>query len=172
MSSGRLRALPCVVVMTGISGATVIGGSVFMAATATAAPPGSGCVVTASSQCTSGHSARTPAPAASTTVSANKAQAALSITSNGPFLGLIGDGLDAASDCVGSACNGGRGGLLWGNGGDGANGGTGGDAGLFGNGGNGGNATMGNTKKAGTGGAGGTGRLGKKGSPGSDGSTS
>lgn len=66
MSSGRLRALPRVVVMTGISGAAVIGGSVFMAATATAGPPDSGCVVTASGQCTSGHSARTPAPAATT----------------------------------------------------------------------------------------------------------
>ena len=60
----------------------------------------------------------------------------------GPGGWLIGDGLDADPGCeVGSDdCNGGNGGLLWGNGGDGANGGDGGNAGLlFGNGGNGGN---------------------------------
>ncbi|MCV7129688.1 hypothetical protein H7I42_21900, partial [Mycolicibacterium vanbaalenii PYR-1] len=52
---------------------------------------------------------------------------------------LIGNGLDAADDCQGDACNGGDGGILWGNGGNGAHGGTGGDGGFwFGHGGNGG----------------------------------
>ncbi|MDY6997084.1 MAG: hypothetical protein SW019_10835, partial [Actinomycetota bacterium] len=36
---------------------------------------------------------------------------------------LIGNGLDAADTCEGSLCNGGAGGILWGNGGDGAHGG-------------------------------------------------
>ncbi len=44
---------------------------------------------------------------------------------------LIGDGLSAAADCEGAACNGGNGGLFGGSGGDGANGGTGGNAGFF-----------------------------------------
>ncbi|MGE2688682.1 hypothetical protein ACQI4D_02330, partial [Mycolicibacterium pulveris] len=44
---------------------------------------------------------------------------------------LIGDGIDAAADCVGAACNGGNAGLLFGNGGDGANGGRGGAGGFF-----------------------------------------
>ncbi|WP_264071407.1 hypothetical protein [Mycolicibacterium komossense] len=46
----------------------------------------------------------------------------------GPGGWLIGDGLDAASNCTGNACNGGNGGLLGGNGGNGANGGDGLDA--------------------------------------------
>ena len=54
----------------------------------------------------------------------------------GPGGWLIGNGIDAAEDCEGDACNGGDGGLLWGNGGNGANGGDGGNAGFwFGNGG-------------------------------------
>ena len=58
----------------------------------------------------------------------------------GPGGRLGGDGLDAAENCEGSACNGGNAGLLWGNGGDGAQGGTGGNGGFFfGNGGIGGN---------------------------------
>ena len=62
------------------------------------------------------------------------------LTPIGPGGWLIGDGLDAADDCTGTACNGGNGGLLGGNGGDGKNGGSGGNAGyLFGDGGNGGN---------------------------------
>lgn len=49
---------------------------------------------------------------------------------------LVGNGVDAAADCSGNACNGG---ILGGNGGAGANGGHGGAAGLlFGNGGDGG----------------------------------
>ena len=62
----------------------------------------------------------------------------------GPGGFLIGDGLDAAARLRRRRhCNGGNGGLLWGNGGDGANGGTGGNAGLFfGNGGNGGNGVL------------------------------
>ena len=57
------------------------------------------------------------------------------------FIGFfVGNGANAAADCTGAACNGGNGGLFWGNGGNGANGGRGGNAGfLFGNGGNGGN---------------------------------
>ncbi|MCV7228236.1 hypothetical protein [Mycolicibacterium komossense] len=42
----------------------------------------------------------------------------------GPGGWLIGNGLDAASNCTGNACNGGNGGLLGGNGGNGANGGA------------------------------------------------
>jgi hypothetical protein len=58
----------------------------------------------------------------------------------GPLFGLFGNGLDAAADCVAAACNGGNGGLFFGNGGNGANGGSGGNGGLFfGNGGNGAN---------------------------------
>ncbi|MCV7060676.1 hypothetical protein H7I76_09365, partial [Mycolicibacterium vaccae] len=53
---------------------------------------------------------------------------------------LIGHGLDAAADCAGAACNGGNGGLLFGNGGSGANGGAGGRAFLIGDGGRGGDA--------------------------------
>ena len=44
---------------------------------------------------------------------------------------FIGNGADALADCVGDACNGGNGGILFGNGGDGANGGRGGNAGFF-----------------------------------------
>ncbi|MGB3353285.1 MAG: hypothetical protein WBB00_10970, partial [Mycobacterium sp.] len=72
----------------------------------------------------------------------------------GPLFGLFGNGIDAATDCQGDACIGGRGGLLWGSGGDGANGGSGGDAGLFGTGGRGGNAT-GDFQDGGDGGRGG-----------------
>lgn len=61
----------------------------------------------------------------------------------GPFLGLIGNGVDAAADCTGAACNGGNGGLLFGNGGNGANGGAGGNAYLVGNGGTGGDGLAG-----------------------------
>ena len=50
----------------------------------------------------------------------------------GPGGWLIGNGLNAPEDCSGSECNGGNGGLLFGNGGNGANGGSGGNAGLFG----------------------------------------
>lgn len=58
----------------------------------------------------------------------------------GPLFGLFGNGLDAAADCVAAACNGGNGGLFFGNGGNGANGGNGGNGGLFfGSGGNGAN---------------------------------
>ena len=70
------------------------------------------------------------------------------LTATGGFIGaivgfFIGNGQDAAGDCVGSACNGGNGGILIGNGGDGANGGKGGNGGLlFGNGGNGGNGNV------------------------------
>ena len=62
----------------------------------------------------------------------------------GSFIGFfIGNGTNAAADCVGSACNGGNAGILLGDGGNGANGGKGGNAGLlFGNGGNGGNGNF------------------------------
>ncbi|HNM85642.1 MAG TPA: hypothetical protein PKI77_14100, partial [Mycobacterium sp.] len=43
----------------------------------------------------------------------------------GPGGWLFGDGLNAAQNCSGSACNGGDGGLFGGDGGDGANGGKG-----------------------------------------------
>ena len=66
---------------------------------------------------------------------------ALLTTPRGPLFGLFGNGVDAAADCTGDACNGGRGGLIWGNGGTGANGGFGGAAGLFGVGGVGAAAT-------------------------------
>src|SRR5690606_29610890 len=62
-------------------------------------------------------------------------------TPTGAFLGLIGpgglligNGVDATSNCVVAACRGGNGGILFGNGGAGANGGAGGNAGLFGDG--------------------------------------
>ena len=61
-------------------------------------------------------------------------------TATNPDAGLlVGDGFSYdASTCVGTAaCDGGRGGFLFGNGGSGWNGGSGGSAGLFGNGGNG-----------------------------------
>ena len=61
----------------------------------------------------------------------------------GPGGLLIGNGTDALPDCKGDACNGGNGGLLFGNGGAGANGGTGGNAGLFGSGGRGGDGLVG-----------------------------
>ena len=62
-------------------------------------------------------------------------------TADHPDAGLLfGDGFSYdASTCAGIwACDGGRGGFLFGNGGDGWNGGSGGSAGLFGNGGAGG----------------------------------
>ena len=56
---------------------------------------------------------------------------------------FVGNGADAAADCTGSACNGGNGGIFFGNGGNGANGGNGGNAGFFfGNGGNGGDGVL------------------------------
>jgi Tuberculosis necrotizing toxin len=73
---------------------------------------------------------------------------------------LIGDGFSFdASTCTGSAtaCNGGRAGLLLGNGGNGWNGGNGGTAGLIGDGGNGGAGASGVTAaKGGNGGNGGS----------------
>lgn len=70
------------------------------------------------------------------------ALAAANATMFRPIIGnggwLIGNGLNAAPDCVAEACGGGDGGLLWGNGGDGLYGWDGGDAGLIGNGGAGG----------------------------------
>lgn len=88
----------------------------------------------------------------------------------GPGGWLIGNGLDAAADCTGAACNGGNGGLVsgnggnagsgadGGNGGDGANGGTGGKGGVFGKSGETGTSgTTGSTGNGGTGGSGGTG---------------
>ena len=55
-----------------------------------------------------------------------------------PLFGLFGDGDNATADCNIGTCDGGNGGLIFGNGGNGANGGNGGNAGWFGNGGNGG----------------------------------
>ncbi|MGV0794087.1 hypothetical protein [Mycolicibacterium sp. XJ1819] len=67
------------------------------------------------------------------------------IQSGAPIIGpggwLIGNGLSADANCTGSDCDGGNGGLLFGNGGAGANGGKGGNAGLFGTGGRGGDGT-------------------------------
>ena len=69
---------------------------------------------------------------------------------------FIGNGADAAADCVGDACNGGNAGILFGNGGAGANGGKGGNAGLLlGNGGAGGDGSVAGV----AGGAGGRGGL-------------
>ena len=70
-------------------------------------------------------------------------------TADHPDAGLFGKGWSAAADCVGSACNGGNGGLLIGNGGAGANGGSGGNAGLFGKGGAGGDGAGGEAGSAG-----------------------
>ena len=81
-------------------------------------------------------------------------------TATNPDAGLlVGDGFSYdASTCVGTAaCDGGRGGFLFGNGGSGWNGGSGGSAGLFGNGGNGGAGVPG--VFAGFGGLGGRGGL-------------
>ena len=100
----------------------------------------------------SGAGVSTPTPNA---LAAAPASAAGSQPLVGPGGSLIGDGLDAPADCTGGdTCNGGNGGLLWGNGGNGANGGN---AGLLGAGGNGGNAGLGATP--GTPGTGGTGGL-------------
>jgi len=118
-------------IVTGLSGAAV-GAGVLFATTALAAPPGD-CSPTADSDCVAGGLTYGDHAPSRTTVVSSEAPA-------GPFLGLFGDGLDAAADCVGRACNGGNGGLLWGNGGNGANGGSGGHAGLIGNGGNGSDA--------------------------------
>lgn len=77
------------------------------------------------------------APSAASLVKADASKSVLA-TAVGVNGWLVGNGVDAASDCVGAACNGGNGGLLFGNGGAGANGGNGGNAGwLGGNGGNG-----------------------------------
>ena len=93
------------------------------------------------------------APTAPTMVSAASAPAPVvqshdvTLLATGDFLRsvvgfFIGNGANAAFDCVGSACNGGNAGILVGNGGNGANGGSGGRAGLLlGNGGNGGNGS-------------------------------
>ncbi len=106
------------------------------------------------------------------------------IQSGAPIIGpggwLIGNGLDAAADCTGTACNGGNAGLLWGSAGDGANGGNGGNAGLFGTGGAGGAGVAGVNNGAGgnggnggllfgNGGVGGNGANGGPGEPGGDG---
>lgn len=123
----------------------------------------------------SGRSARTTAPSA-VAPSAAKAPtlAALAVpapkspeqvvaifVSNGtlshPDAGLlVGNGysFDGVSCASGVTCNGGRGGLLFGNGGNGYNGGAGGNAGLIGNGGAGGRGTTGiNGGNGGNGGA-------------------
>ncbi len=55
----------------------------------------------------------------------------------GPGGSIIGNGIDADLNCT-TSCDGGNGGLLFGNGGAGKNGGKGGNAGLIGNGGAGG----------------------------------
>jgi hypothetical protein len=98
----------------------------------------------------------------------------------GPHGLLVGNGWDAAADCVGATCNGGNAGLLWGNGGNGANGGRGGNAGMIGNGGAGGSGTAlgmaggtGGTGEMvwGNGGRGGDGGLGGDGGRGGDGGT-
>jgi len=87
------------------------------------------------------------------------------LTGAGEFIGsvigfFVGNGANAAADCVGSACNGGNGGILIGNGGNGANGGKGGNGGLlFGNGGNGGNGYILGTGSARNGGNGGRGGI-------------
>lgn len=85
-------------------------------------------------------------------------QVVAGVQSGGPVVGpggwLFGNGLDAAATCTGAACNGGNGGLLWGNGGNGANGGNGGNAGLFGKGGTGAAGTVAG-QAGGNGGAGG-----------------
>ena len=118
---GWLRVAPLVT-----SGLAIAGATAFIAA-----PPSAPSIFAASAA---------PAPV----VQSHDVQ----LTATGGFIGaivgfFIGNGQDAAGDCVGSACNGGNGGILIGNGGDGANGGKGGNGGLlFGNGGNGGNGNV------------------------------
>ena len=100
------------------------------AATALAAPPSGGeACPGAVPACLAGQSRQTGQP----TISAAALVPGIG-SSAGPLFGLIGNGVDAAADCT-THCNGGNGGLLFGNGGNGANGGRGGNAGLFGNGG-------------------------------------
>ncbi|MGE2738063.1 PGRS repeat-containing protein, partial [Mycolicibacterium vaccae] len=120
-----------------------------------------------------------PSPTALLAAAQNTGTPARPMFGPGGWLG--GDGLDAAADCTGTACNGGNGGLLFGNGGKGANGGIGGNAGLIGNGGAGGAGLAGQAggdggrggSLFGNGGAGGAGGAGVRGAdatePGGDG---
>ena len=90
---------------------------------------------------------------------------------NDPFALIrlfISDGIDASSDCIGTACNGGNAGLFFGSGGNGANGGNGGNGGSS-------NVGLGNAKGGngasvgGTGGNGGTATGGTNPTNGADG---
>ncbi|KKF00375.1 hypothetical protein WN67_19140, partial [Mycolicibacterium obuense] len=113
------------------------------------------------------HSAAVPSPTSLLAAAPNRALRPMV----GPGGWLIGDGVDAAADCAGAACNGGNGGLLLGNGGQGANGGAGGNAGFIGNGGAGGAGGIGQAGGDGgrggtffgTGGTGGAGGIGMRG---------
>ncbi|WP_179474151.1 hypothetical protein [Mycolicibacterium vinylchloridicum] len=138
---------------TGVGGAAVVGVAVLLAV-----PPGgpTHTVAARDVQLTSFGSPLTPPPLAPTTnwwlyepgsglvgAGVNPTAAMARISSAAipslPIIGFfIGDGADALPGCVGSACNGGNAGILFGNGGDGFNGGRGGNGGVFfGDGGNG-----------------------------------
>ncbi len=80
-------------------------------------PTGPACVVTAPS-CLTGQQSPT-------------VTAGVGAMAGGPLFRFFGNGLDAAADCVAAACNGGNGGLFFGNGGNGAYGGNGGSGRLF-----------------------------------------
>ena len=144
-------------VTTGVTGAAMVGIGVLLAAPPGAPAPTTAEVKLASTESMfplaplenclfspkgcSGPGGSTPTPLAAASLDVG----ALQLGGLPPLIGpggfLFGDGLDADPGLrTGADCNGGNGGLLWGNGGDGANGGTGGNAGLlFGNGGTGGN---------------------------------
>ena len=113
-------------------------------ATRTAASPVSGGRTSTGAVVGASGIAREPAAIGALAVNAAMAPlkpSAIAGGQSGPFLGLFGDGLSAPADCEAgtAACNGGNGGLIFGNGGNGANGGNGGNGGfLLGSGGNGG----------------------------------
>jgi hypothetical protein len=154
----------------GCLGVAFIGLSLALATPSAAAPEGpiAGCSLFYSAACVS--------TKATTTATAIALRPAFSLradtSSGGPILGLFGNGADAPTGCrtAGTSCNGGNGGLIWGNGGNGAEGGDGGNAGLFGNGGMGGDGYFGwgfPTNNGGNGGNGGL--LGGSGGDGGDG---
>jgi hypothetical protein len=124
---GESPALTRLVVVTSLSGAA-FGAGVLFASTAVAAPPDLDsassdpvCSLALVEGCSTGGSTIGNGSPSTRVAAGSGVQV-------GPFLGLIGNGIDASPDCVGNACNGGNGGLLWGNGGNGANGGSGGSA--------------------------------------------
>ena len=150
--SSRMSA--CQYVTTGVGGAAMVGVGVLLAAPpgAVAPTPAAPAVQLASTDSPlpldaqdpwwllDGHNPLIGSAGSPTTNALAAASLDVGAVQLRPIIGpggwLIGDGLDATAGCTGDACNGGNGGLLWGNGGDGANGGNAGF--LFGDGGNGG----------------------------------